>query len=93
MEYLERRAEMQMPYIAITILALAIILATIVLRSRKLTQQKAQQKTSNLGLAGMLFVVLSIAVGEPRWLGYSLIGLGVLLSLVDLYRISKKPKP
>jgi hypothetical protein len=37
----------------------------------------------------MLLVVLAIAAGENRWLGYSLIGFGVLLAVVDLIRNPK----
>jgi len=34
-------------------------------------------------------VVPAIVIGENRWVGYSLMGLGVLLAVVDLF---KNPK-
>jgi hypothetical protein len=78
---------MQTAYFGIAIVALAVIFLIIFLRSKQKPTQP--RKPSTLALIGMLFVVLAIVAGENRWLGYSLIGFGVLLAVVDLIRNPK----
>jgi hypothetical protein len=40
----------------------------------------------------MTLVVLGIIFGDDRWIGYSLIGFGVLLSVIDGLRNLRKSK-
>jgi hypothetical protein len=45
---------------------------------------------SNLLILGMTCVVLGIIFGDERVLGYSFIGVGVLLSVIDAIRNRKQ---
>ncbi len=78
---------MQTAYIGMAIAVLVIIFGIFVLKSRQKPIQS--RKPSPLALIGMLLVVLAIVAGENRWVGYSLIGLGVLLAVLDLFRNPK----
>jgi hypothetical protein len=78
---------MQTTTIAISVALLAIIAGITLLRSKQKGVQN--HKPSNLALMGMLLVVLAIFVSDNRWLGYALIGLGVLLAVVDIFRNQK----
>jgi hypothetical protein len=68
---------MQALYIGISIAAFIAILVLLVLNRRKI------HRISTLIMLGMTMVVLGIIFGDSRWIGYSLIGVGVLLSLID----------
>ena len=78
---------MQSIYIAIGIISLAIIAGVMLLKSRQKSLQK--RNPSPFAMIGLLLVVLAIVIGENPWVGYSLIGLGVLLASVDLFRNPK----
>jgi hypothetical protein len=74
-------------YIAISIIALIIIVGLLLFvreRGRKYS------KPSNLAILGMALVVLGIIFSDERWLGYSFIGVGVVLSLIDAVRSRNK---
>jgi len=68
---------MQALYIGISIAAFIAILILLVLNRRKI------HRISTLTMLGMTMVVLGIIFGDSRWISYSLIGVGVLLSLID----------
>jgi hypothetical protein len=72
-------------WIAISIVALVVI-AVLLLRGRR----KQYPKPSNLAVLGMSLVVLGIIFGDSRIVGYSFIGVGVLLSVIDAVRNSKE---
>lgn len=66
-------------YMIILLAALAVI-ATLFLLSRQF--QSSGKPTPLVGSAFAL-VIAGIFLGEQRWIGYSLIGLGVVLSIMD----------
>jgi hypothetical protein len=76
---------MEPVWIAISIVALVVI-AVLLLRGRR----KQYPKPSNLAVLGMSLVVLGIIFGDSRIVGYSFIGVGVLLSVIDAVRNSKE---
>jgi hypothetical protein len=76
---------MEHVWIAISIVALVVI-AVLLLRGRG----KQYPKPSNLAVLGMSLVVLGIIFGDSRIVGYSFIGVGVLLSVIDAVRNSKE---
>ena len=76
---------MESVWIAISIVALGVI-AVLLLRGRG----KQYRKPSNIAVLGMSLVVLGIIFGESRIVGYSLIGIGVLLSVTDAVRNRKQ---
>ena len=74
-------------YIAVSIIALIIIIGLLLFvreRGRKYS------KPSNLAALGMALVVLGIIFGDERWLSYSLMGVGVVLSVIDAIRSRQK---
>jgi len=60
--------------------AIVIVLLAVVFLTRK---KKRTNKDNALVTLGMVFVVLGIIFGEDRLLGYSFIGVGVLLSIIS----------
>ena len=72
-------------WIAISVVALlAIVVLLLVGRG------KQYEKPSNLAILGMSLVVLGIIFGDSRTIGYSLIGIGVILSVIDAIRNRKR---
>lgn len=68
-------------WIAISIVALVVIVVLL------LTDRgKQYRKPSNLAILGVSLVVLGIIFGDSRTIGYSFIGVGVLLSVIDAIR-------
>lgn len=75
---------MEFPYIGIAIAALIIILLALLISREK---GKQLRKPSNLGMFAMALVVLGIIFGNTdRIIGYSFIGVGVLISIIDAVR-------
>ena len=72
---------MQPVWIGISIAALAVIVLLLLLG-----RGKQYRRPSNLAVLGMSFVVLGIIFGDSRIIGYSFIGVGVLLSVIDMVR-------
>lgn len=85
---------MQIPYILIAVLSFLVILVILVLINREKIKQgfsRGNNLPSPLALIGMFLIPLAIIVDE-RAVSYSLIGLGVTLSVIDLMRTLKKTK-
>jgi asparagine N-glycosylation enzyme membrane subunit Stt3 len=74
-------------WIAISISALVVIMVLLLISRRK---GKQLLNPSNLLVLGMSFVVLGIIFGDERVIGYSFIGVGVLLSVIDAIRNRKQ---
>lgn len=77
---------MQQAYIAIAIGSLAIIVALM------LFTKKVRPETKLSPLAGLAFafVIAGIFFSESRLIGYSLMGIGVVIALFDIAKKSKK---
>lgn len=78
---------MEPVWITISIIALVVIMVLLLISRRKSNQIL---NPSNLLVLGMSCVVLGIIFGEERVVGYSFIGVGVLLSVVDAIRNRKQ---
>jgi hypothetical protein len=78
---------MEPVWIAISIAALIVIMVLLLISRRK---GKQLLNPSNLLVLGMSLVVLGIIFGDDRIIGYSFIGVGVLLSLIDAIRNRKQ---
>jgi hypothetical protein len=74
-------------WIAISIIALVVIMVLLLISRRK---GKQILNPSNLLILGMSLVVLGIIFGDDRIIGYSFIGVGVLLSVIDAIRNRKQ---
>jgi len=72
-------------WIAISIAALVVIVVLLLIGRRK-----KYYKPSNLAILGLSLVVLGIIFGDDRLIGYSFIGVGVLLSVIDANRNRKQ---
>lgn len=77
-------------YLVIATLAILAIVAVAVgaWRGRAGT---ATRRLSALGAVAVAFVVAGIVFGEPRALGYGLMVVGVILSVVDMARRRRRP--
>jgi len=78
---------MEPVWIAISITALVVIMVLLLISRRK---EKQLLNPSNLLILGMSFMVLGIIFGDERLIGYSFIGVGVLLSVIDAIRNRKQ---
>ena len=78
---------MEPMWIAISIAALIVIMVLLLISRRK---RKQILNPSNLLVLGMSLVVLGIIFGDDRLIGYSFIGVGVLLSVIDAIRNRKQ---
>jgi hypothetical protein len=76
---------MEPVWIAIAIAALVVIVVLLLMG-----RGKQYHKPSNLAILGMSLVVLGIIFGDDRLIGYSFIGVGVLLSIIDAIRNRKQ---
>jgi hypothetical protein len=72
---------MEPVWIAISVIALIVIVVLLLIG-----RGKQYKKPSNLAVIGMSLVVLGIIFGDSRVVGYSFIGVGVLLSVIDIVR-------
>jgi len=79
---------MQTPYILISLAAIALILILLAFFLRK--RVKPGQKLSVLTAVSFAFVIAGIVFGENRILGYSLMGVGVLIAVIDIILKTKK---
>ena len=78
---------MEPVWIAISIIALVVIVVLLLISRRRGNQLL---NPSNLLILGMSFVVLGIIFGDDRLIGYSFIGVGILLSVIDAIRNRKQ---
>ena len=73
-------------YIAIAIAVLAIIAIAVFFASKN----KEERKLSKLAGIAFAFVIAGIIFGEDRLVGYSLMGIGILLAVADIVLKSRK---
>jgi len=73
-------------YTAVAIIALAVIALLVFFVNKS---KKERRLTPLAGLA-FGFMLAGIVFGEDRIIGYSLIGIGVILSIVDIFLRSKE---
>jgi|MTBAKMStandDraft_1061839.scaffolds.fasta_scaffold11216_2 hypothetical protein len=68
-------------YIFISVLVLALIAILLYIANRR----KPEKGLSRLAALSFAFIIAGIIFGENRLVGYSLLGIGVLLAVVDTY--------
>lgn len=73
-------------YIAISIVVLAVVVFLIFFVNKN---RKENRLTPLAGLA-FGFVLAGLFVGDNRFIGYGLMGVGVLLAVVDMFNKSKQ---
>lgn len=67
-------------YISISIIALLIIGAVIFF----VRKDRKGARITPIGGLSLMFVLAGIIFGENKWVGYSFIGAGVLLAVIDI---------
>jgi hypothetical protein len=72
---------MEPVWIAISIIALVVIVVLLLI-----ARGRQYQQPSNLAILGLSLVVLGIIFGDNRLIGYPLIGVGVFLSVIEAIR-------
>ncbi len=73
-------------FIAVSIIALAIVAFLVFFVSKN---RKENRLTPLAGLA-LTFTVLGIVFNDGKWIGYGLMGVGVLLAVIDMVNRSKQ---
>ncbi len=73
-------------YIAISITALLIVALLVFILARG----KRENRLTTLAGLAFAFVLAGIIFGEDRWLGYSLMGIGIILAVIDIVRRAGK---
>ena len=69
-------------YILISVLVLAVVALVLFLTGR----MKPKTGLSRLAALSFAFIIAGIVFGENQLLGYSLLGIGVLLAVIDAYQ-------
>jgi len=73
-------------YLAIAIIVLAIIAILVIIVGKK----RQQKRPSKLALFSFFLIIAGIFFGENRLIGYGLIGAGVILAIIDIFKNRKK---
>ena len=73
--------EVTQTYILISIIALLVIFILMFF----VKKNKKQKRLTPLSGLAFVFVIFGIVFGDSKLVGYSLIGIGVLLSLIDSF--------
>jgi len=73
-------------YIIIAIAVLIVIVAVLFF----MRKNKKQAPISRLASLAFVFILVGIVFGNSGWLGYTLIGVGVILAIVDAAAKLKK---
>ena len=74
-------------YIIISIVVLAVIALLLFITGRN----KQKRGLSKLAALAFAFIIAGILLGENHLVGYTLLGIGVLLAIIDIY--SKMTRP
>ncbi len=67
-------------YIAISIVVLALIVILVFIVNRK----RKEKRLSKLAGLSFAFIIAGIVFGDDRLVGYSLMGFGVILAIIDI---------
>ena len=69
--------------VSIAVLAIVALLVFFIAKSQK------EKRLTPLASLAFGFVLAGILFGEDRFIGYSLLGVGVILSVIDMFRLAK----
>jgi len=68
-------------YILISVLVLAVVAVFLYVTSRN----KQKKGLTRLAALSFGFIIAGIIFGENRFVGYSLLGIGIILAVIDMY--------
>lgn len=68
-------------YILISVIVLAVIMVILIM-----TKKRMQKPPSRLTAFAFIFIMAGIIFGDDRLIGYSLIGVGVILAIIDIVK-------
>lgn len=73
----------------IYIIIALVVMAVIVLLAIYTCEMRKQNKPSKIAIFAILLVISGIVFGDDRWIGYSLIGAGIILAIIDIIITSR----
>ncbi len=76
----------------LTSVVILLIIAVIVIFARKNSKKKKRETITPLAGLAFGFILLGILFSDSRLIGYSLMGIGVVLAVVDIVVRMKKRK-
>jgi len=79
-------ADASLPFIVLSVIILIIIGVLFIIAWKK----KKEQQFSPFAIMGMLFIILGIVFGSDRLIGYSFLGVGVIVSVFDVVKNLKR---
>jgi len=79
-------ADASVLFLVLSVIILLIIGILLIVAWKK----KKEQRLSPLAMLGMVFVILGIVFGSDRLIGYSFLGIGVILSVFDILKNRRK---
>jgi hypothetical protein len=74
----------QIVYIVVGIVTLAIIAAIFIVN-----RKKPQKPLSPLAGLAFAFIIAGVIFGDDRLIGYSLMGIGIILAIIDIIKNKK----
>jgi drug/metabolite transporter (DMT)-like permease len=77
-------------WVALSVVSLAIVAVLLFFVARR---GRDANKLSPLASLGFAFVLAGIVLGDDRLVSYSLIGIGIVLALVDIFSRRKSHRP
>lgn len=81
--------EPSLVYVAVSIAVLAVVAVLVFFVGRN----RGQNRLTPLAGLAFGFILAGILFGEDRLVGYGLMGIGVTLAIVDIFRRSRGTKP
>lgn len=69
--------------VSIVVLAIVALLVFVVVKGRK------ENRLTSLASLAFAFVLAGVIFGDDRLIGYSLLGVGVILAVVDMFKRSR----
>ena len=76
----------------LTSVIILLVIAAIVIFARKNSKKKKQETITPLAGIAFGFILLGILFSDSRLIGYSLMGIGIILAVVDIVVRMKKRK-
>jgi hypothetical protein len=73
-------------FIVLSVIILIIIGILLIIAWKK----KKEKRISPLAMLGIVFVILGTVFGSDRLIGYSFLGIGVIISVFDIVKNRKK---
>lgn len=71
-------------------LFVGLVVVLLIVAALLLPKQNEQKKLTPLAGIAFIFIIAGILFGDDRWIAYSLLGIGIVLSVWDIIRKLKQ---